>query len=79
MNRKREHDICQADLRKNTLILEDLMNERMALEKMAKQFSGKRIDLCSVLKIFCIEQLEQVTLEKNAFEEEHQKNYVRLC
>lgn len=41
-NRKRESDICKADYSKNSLILEELINERTNLEKSAKQLTGTR-------------------------------------
>ncbi len=39
-SRKRESDICKADYSKNSLILEELINERTSLEKSAKQLTG---------------------------------------
>jgi len=60
---KRESDICKADYSKNSLILEELVNERTNLEKSAKQLT---------------EKLEQVSLEKRALQEEHESNHVQI-
>jgi len=60
---KRECEIAKADFSKNTMILEELVKERMNLERGSKQMT---------------EKLEQISLEKKTLQEENDFNQASI-